>query len=101
LLFGSADHRGQGVNAARAASFSRIAFCIEGEIEFHVVIPHLDILLQRAGLPVVGHDSIPPRRQSWKMMKARTRKAPASTAKGTASHQDTPTLRYIKYHKAA
>jgi hypothetical protein len=35
------------------------------------------------------------------MMKARTRKAPARTAKGTASHQDTPTLRYIKYHKAA
>ena len=35
------------------------------------------------------------------MMNARTRNAPASTASGIVSHQDTARLRYIKYHRAA
>src|SRR5260221_6727871 len=39
--------------------------------------------------------------QSWKMMNTRTRNAPASAASGSVSHNDTDTLRYIRYHRNA
>src|SRR5687767_13296421 len=39
--------------------------------------------------------------QSWKMMKTRTRNAPASRASGTTSHHETARLRYIKYQSSA
>src|SRR5689334_4144817 len=35
------------------------------------------------------------------MMNARTRNAPASTARGSVSHQDTARLRYRRYQSAA
>src|ERR1035441_6088753 len=38
--------------------------------------------------------------QSWEMMNIRIRNPPASTASGTASHQDTFTAKYIRHHSA-
>src|SRR5580765_980290 len=39
--------------------------------------------------------------QSWKMIKIRTRKAPASIASGSVSHHETDRLKYMPYQRSA
>src|SRR5881628_3803499 len=39
--------------------------------------------------------------QSWKMMKTRTRNAPARIASGAVIHQDTARVWYIRYQSSA